>query len=165
MCKFIQGCRLLICISLKKKKNCSFFFSLHEFGPEDQKLKIEIVSGEAWLDEDGDYCDSGTNNECDSYIKVFINDNHVYTTKIYEEKQIANIGETFVSEPTPKDSVLKFQMWDYDSVGSDDIMSEWTAKAEDESYTTNCRYFFGTHHKDVGHLNRRNKLEVCFEWV
>lgn len=122
------------------------------------------MSGEAWIDTNGEFCDKI--GRCDSFIKIRVNDVEVYNTRTHDNIFAPNYDETYTSdEPIPKDSTILIQMWDYDPVGANDLMSEWNLAPSDVG---SCKTLFGDKEKEdrENYVQfKRNRLFICTEWL
>lgn len=79
----------------------------------------------AYGDLNGEKCDKGIsqqNENCDVYIKIFINNKLNYQTEKHENQHHGTYTFNYRSPKTSKKSLIRFEMWDDDTgfLGTDD---------------------------------------------
>lgn len=76
-------------------------------------MTIGIKHIRAFSSADGSDCD--VSGQCDPYVKLFINNEKVNQTKVWENTCCFNANAWYQSIKIPKKSTLKIEIWDDDS--------------------------------------------------
>lgn len=127
-------------------------------------LKIQILSGDAWLDSKGAFCDDI--GLCDSFIKVRVNGVEVFNTPTVYGSSTPEYDATYITDDSiPKNSNILIQMWDYDRIGPKDLMSEWTLAPSSIGDCVDFRGEKGKKTEDGFNPVKRNGLRICSHWI
>lgn len=82
---------------------------------EKKKGYLTITIGAAVADSllSGDPCDSS--DKCDSFVKVLVNCEHVFETKVIANEKYATFEQKFTTEKIYIDSIVTLELYDYDT--------------------------------------------------
>lgn len=84
-------------------------------------------------EETGNACDNLSSEDyCDPYIKVFINRELVYQSEMLSDTARFNADYTYKSKKIPKSTIIRVEVWDYDSFlnGDDDLIQQTEGNIE-----------------------------------
>lgn len=118
---------------------------------------VEISFGEvkASTHSSGSRCDVIT--PCDAFILIFVGGDEVLQTSTIWDNEYPQFRETYYSSKIAKNSNIIIEMWDYDSVSSNDLILSWDTNIEELLSD-------GEVHVKYGHGNR-NKITTKTTWT
>lgn len=76
--------------------------------------------------------DCDTLNECDLFVRIFVNDNKVYESSTCSNRNYVHVYETYKSMKIRKGSIIRIELWDWDVFLNfdDDLMYKHEAKID-----------------------------------
>lgn len=78
-------------------------------------MTIKLGSLRAFGGVDGSTCDTAATNQCDPYVKLFINGENVRTSGARANNCCHDVDVTYTSKKIKKSSTIMIEVWDDDS--------------------------------------------------
>lgn len=117
-------------------------------------LTITLWKLVAYSHTSGHNCDFFIGDWCDPFVKVLVNSEYAYSTGVYWDTKHLFLNKTFTTKKIDKNSIVTFEIWDYDRASTHDLILSWDISV---------KKLLKTHEKITP--NSQNKLYVNATWV